>query len=338
MNKKKRNRLLAVFMTLVLTFMSVPTTAKANLPTEEPIVKTYHGYVNGVERTIVLTSDTFGLNTYLKIGEGDFQSIASFSKDSVPDRYCANWILNETVLGFWSYDLTPDFDSIVFTLYRSDVASIITLEEPENFIIAVGYKTLSGETYPLPTFDDMKFIQGVDTSIPAPFYASTPDATPIPTQTPELSSPTPIPVVTEPAVLSTPTPVPTVEPTVAPKSNSTTAPKLSIKRSKTTSTIYEGKKVVSKATLKKGTLTWKRWVEKTKRYKTQTYKGVKSSALILKSKNLVYLSKKGVVDIRSYKTGKRIKRFKKVKEIKCVKGSAVRVELINGKKISIKNL
>lgn len=337
MNKKQRNTLLGILMTLVLTFLSLPITAKASLPPEEPIVKTYVGYVNGIKRTIVLTSDTFGLNTYLKIGEEDFEAVSSFSKACGPDCYSVIWNFTDTIIGYWSYDLAPDFDSIVFTLYDKNVESLI-FEGSGNQEIVTGYKTLSGEIRSLPSFDTIKFIEGADDSIPEPFYASTPDATPIPTQTPELSSPTPIPVATEPAVLSTPTPVPTVEPTVAPKSNSTTAPKLSIKRSKTTSTIYEGKKVVSKATLKKGTLTWKRWVEKTKRYKTQTYKGVKSSALILKSKNLVYLSKKGVVDIRSYKTGKRIKRFKKVKEIKCVKGSAVKIRLTNGKKISIKNL
>lgn len=363
MKKKKRNTLLAVFMTLVLTFLSLPTTAKADISTEQ-VVDIYSGTVNGVERTLVSTLTDSGSKIYFKVGDADFKEIYHSAKQSVVDTHGTIWVADTTldtysIVLYWNYDLTPDMNSITFLEYDFGIESFIT-EGSGSKTIGIGYKTSWGEIMPFPSFSTLKRlasedIPSIDSSIPEPHYIpssktpilptpaatetpelSSPTPIPIATETPELSSPTPIPVATEPAVLSTSTPVPTVELTVAPKS--TTAPKLSIKRSKTTSTIYEGKKVVSKATLKKGSLTWKRWVEKTERYKTKTYKGVKSSALILKSKNLVYLSKKGVVDIISYKTGKRIKRFKKVKSIKYKKESAEKIILINGKKISIKNL
>lgn len=330
MNKKQRNTILVVLMTLVLTFMSVPTTAKADISTEQ-VTDIFSGSVNGVERTLVSTSTDSGIKIYLKVGDADFNEICDFGTQAIVNENGIIWIIQDNVyhtLMCWSYDFDPKMNPVSFTGYDSNVESFI-VKGSGTQTVGVGYKTFSGEIKSFPSFNDMKEIMDADSSIPELHYIPS-------SKTPILPTVTPIPVVTEPAMLSTPTPVPTIEPTVAPKS--TTAPKLSIKRSKTTSTIYEGKKVVSKATLKKGTLTWKRWVEKTKRYKTKTYKGVKSSALILKSKNLVYLSKKGVVDIRSYKTGKRIKRFKKVKDIKCIKGSAVRIELINGKKVSIKNL
>lgn len=330
MKKIHRNTLLALVMALVLTFMSAPTIAKAGIPSEEtysgylngePIVHTYSGYVNGVERTVVLTLDTFGLSTYLKIGESDFENIAICSTDCGPDRYSAIWNLTDTLLGFWSYDLTPDFDSIVFSIYRNDVESLM-YEDPETRSRVIGYKTLSGEICTLPTFDDMKFTIGADDSIPEPFYGSFPDSTPPPKETPSLS-PTPVPVVTA-------TPVPTVKPTVTPKPKATS---LSVKKSKSKSIMYQGDTIISKLTLKEGTLTWNRQGKKTKRYK-----GVKDAALILKSKNAVYVTKKGAAYTVSYKNGKKKRIVKKgAKKILCTKGSAVKIKLTSGKTKSIKN-
>lgn len=331
---KKHRNILALLMTLVLTFVSLPITTKAALPPEEPIVAQYEGYVNGIKRTIVLTSDTFGLNTYLKIGEKDFELISISSISSGPDCYSVIWNMTEaidtTIIGYWSYDLAPDLDAITFTLYDENVESLIFKGTGTQKIVT-GYKTLSGEICSLPSFDTIKFIEGVDPSFPEPFYAFTPDATPIPTKTPELSSPTPIPVTTEPPMLSTPTPVPTTEPTVVPKSVKKALAPRSIKKSKKTTVIKEGGKVVSKTTLNKGKLTWKRLGKKDKQYK-----GVKNAFLIFKSGNLVY-TKKGIIRIVSFKTGKE-KRIKGGKKVICSGGAASMIRMISGRPKNIKNM
>lgn len=329
MTKKSRN-ILALLMTLILTFMSLPITTKAALPPEEPIVKTYKGYVNGIQRVIVLTSGISGVNTYFKIGEEDFHRLSRDTTISGPDNRSVIWNLQKPILGFWSYDLTPNLNSVTFSIYRYDVASVKVEGSGTNEIVT-GYTTLSGETCSLPSFDLLKSIKGVDPSFPEPFYASTPDATPIPTKTPELSSPTPIPVITEPPMLSTPTPVPATEPTVVPKSVKKALAPRSIKKSKKTTVIKEGGKVVSKTTLNKGKLTWKRLGKKDKQYK-----GVKNAFLIFKSGNLVY-TKKGIIRIVSFKTGKE-KRIKGGKKVICSKGAATKIKMKFGRPMNIQNM
>jgi len=125
--------------------------------------------------------------------------------------------------------------------------------------ILVGYKTHTGEEYPLPTFQEMCFMMGVEEgSIPEPKY--------IPSESPD--------------------PTPT--------------PKISIKREKSKTFLYEGNELISKTTLKKGILTWERKGKKKNQYKNVTW-----VAFIEKSRNLVIVYKKGAADVIDVKNGKK---------------------------------
>lgn len=303
MNKKEMNSLFALLMVLVLGMMSFSSIAKAVTPTETVI---YSGFVNGVERKIILsTSDN---RLYLKIGDEETHYC---SGNVALDKYGALWQINSDTLMWTSYEIMSRRDNddslswsslSAFLGYSNDVECFI-FEGSGSQAIAVGFKTLDGESHFLPTFDEMKFMAGVgDISILEPSYIPSPIS----------SSPTETPV----------------EPSTTSGINS----KVSIKKSNSMVSIYEGDTLISSFTLKKGSLTWNMGKNKTKHYKD-----VKYAAFIEKSKNLILVTKKGAVDIVSFKNGKKKRILKKdAKKIVYSNGFGIKIKTTS-KTIDIRN-
>ncbi len=176
--------------------------------------------------------------------------------------------------------IIPSTDFLNPETYVHDVECLVF--DDQGFV--TGYKTTSGETYPILTLDEMKTELGI-----------TDDPTPSPTVAPTLQ-PTVAPTVTPTVVTTTvPTVAPTVEPTVAP----TTEPvaKVFIKKKSGFTAIYSGNSLVHKYKLKKGVLTWTG-------KNTKKIKNVKYAGFIKKSQNIIYMTKSGKAYTLS-KTGKK---------------------------------
>ncbi len=344
--------LLIVFILVVFMVALLSNTAKAEVFTPtETVIKTYTGFVDGVERTLVLTknaSDKF--TPYLKIGDWDnfiYASTNSTILDAGLDKYGTVQILcTDKMPYWWSYDLTPDYTRKEYNVvpnpsdpigYMHDIVSFDFEGTGEDAII-VGYKSVSGETYPLPSFAEMKEVAGSDSPI-EPSYVTTqgtpesptpPTSTPVPptptiprpespsietSAPPTVAPPTQIPPISGSPTLVTPIPTPltstlvpiigtyppsvTVQPTATPKVSKKLSIKTSKKKGKTTSSLCEGNKTVIEYTLKKGNLTWK--VGK----KKGNAKGVKYAGFIKNSKNLFFMDKKGKGFTVSSKNGKK---------------------------------
>lgn len=322
-------------MTLVLGCILFPSTTKAaEIPSSETIVKTYTGSVNGVERTFIITDmghETIG--AYIKIGDGEPRGIWNGNLEALPGKYGEIWIFDkhDTSLIWFSPDLTPISDSnelyripnpnpTDFIDYVHDVESIM-VEGSDNEAIAVGYRTLSGEVYPLPSFNELKAIAAPGSSVPEPRYIPKGMEPDTPTPTPSTpTSVTPMPVAD--------TPVPASD-TPAPKVN---AKKVSIKTEKKAKVLYEGDNFIGQYTLKKGVLTWKGPKKKGK------MKGVKKAGFNEKSKKLVIWTKKGDGYVLSFKTGK-MKRVVKKKVKKFIySGKFVdNIKTTSGKTVNLRN-
>ena len=233
------------------------------LPTEEPpytILKTYTGFVDGVERTLhLIKNDWLEIAAVIEIGTWasnyayrDFDLVTAGL-----DKYgCVQVLTKDNMVYWWSYDLSPNLSNrgcivVPNTLepngYLTDIESFV-FEGTGSAAVIVGYKSLSGQTYPLPSFERMKKIGGFDSPLEpqyVPKELSTPSASRMPTQTPTLA--TPIPTIA--------TDLSVAEPTI-PQNK-----KLSIKKSKkkgvTTYSLCEGNKAVIEYSLKKGKLNWK---------------------------------------------------------------------------------
>ena len=174
-----------------------------------------------------------------------------------------------------------------------------------NFGFVIGYKTITGETYPTLTMSEMKaFLEIPD------------DPTPTPTPTAPVSTPSATPKVTP----TTP-PKNTTDPVVTPKTVTT---KKVVKKKAGYSCLSIGNKVTSKYKLAKGKLTWKG------SSKSKKYSGIKSAAFIKKSGNLVFLTKKGKVYTLSPKGKKKCIVKKKGKKLILKNKFAVKVQV--GKK------
>lgn len=292
---------IAIFMTMVMalvTCFSCPSTV--NAATDSPVVKTQTCIVNDVERTLTVYENS---DVYLKVGQNSPLYITYGHIDVGFDRYGSFWILEDmdTSVRWWNYDFMGIECEDLYPVPRP------TEENPDGYVddveclvydehgFVVGYKTFSGETYPIMTIEEMteQFLAknpgaSVPTLVPGPLPSTDPTPTPTPSTNPG-SDPTPTPVVTPstaPQVTQSPTPVVTPEPTVAP-SNST---KLSLKKESGYTCLYTGDTVTAKYKLtKKGVLTWKSGS------KTKKIKAVKSAGFIKKSKNLIYMTKKGKV-------------------------------------------
>ena len=253
-------------------------------------------------------------SAYLTIGESTPLFIYIGFKSAKFDQYGTIWLIDsrDDAIRWWNYDLSPTnriFHAIDKPTaenpdaFVDDVESFI-LDENNKFI--VGYKTFSGQTYPILTLDEMKEILKDSSSTPTPTPSNIPNV-------PTPPAPTVSPVATPPT---------TNTPAVTPKT--TVAPKVSVKKKAGYSCLSIGNKVTSKYKLAKGKLTWKG------SSKSKKYSGIKSAAFIKKSGNLVFLTKKGKAYTLSPKGKKKCIVKKKAKKLILKNKFAVKVQV--GKK------
>ena len=334
MNKKTQKKYVALLtmLAMVICTMFCTNTAKADtdLPWDESeIAETSTCVVNGVERNLIILKNT---HIYLKLGDASPISVYFDTISTKFDQYGTIWIIDsDTSIRWWNYDLSPNdisFSPILTPTidnpnkFVDDVESFV-LDENNQFV--VGYKTLSGQTYPILTLDEMKEVLKDSSSTPTPTPSSTPTPTPTPTTpaaTPNNSTPS-VPTVS-PVV----TPPTTNTPAVTPKT--TVTPKVSVKKKAGYNCLSLGSKITSKYKLTKGKLTWKG------SSKSKKYSGIKSAAFIKKSGNLVFLTKKGKVYTLSPKGKKKCIVKKKAKKLILKNKFAVKVKV--GKKfINIAN-
>ena len=330
MNKKTHKKYVALLtmLAMVVCTMFCTNTVKADtdLPwNESEVVETSTCVVNGVERSLIVLKNTL---VYLKIGDVSPKLVYLDAKSIKFDQYGTIWAIDaDTSIRWWNYDLAPNDTSFKAILnptadnpngFIDDVESFI-FDENNQFV--VGYKTLSGQTYPILTLDEMKEILKDSSSTPTP----TPTPSNIPTPTPTVPTATPtVPATTPPAPKVSPvaTPPTTSTPAVIPKT--TVTPKVSVKKKAGYSCLSIGNKVTSKYKLAKGKLTWKG------SSKSKKYSGIKSAAFIKKSGNLVFLTKKGKVYTLSPKGKKKCIVKKKAKKLILKNKFAVKVQV--GKK------
>ena len=330
MNKKTHKKYVALLtmLAMVVCTMFCTNTVKADtdLPwNESEVVETSTCVVNGVERSLIVLKNTL---VYLKIGDVSPKLVYLDAKSIKFDQYGTIWAIDaDTSIRWWNYDLAPNDTSFKAILnptadnpngFIDDVESFI-FDENNQFV--VGYKTLSGQTYPILTLDEMKEILKDSSSTPTP----TPTPSNIPTPTPTVPTATPtVPATTPPAPKVSPvaTPPTTSTPAVIPKT--TVTPKVSVKKKAGYSCLSIGNKVTSKYKLAKGKLTWKG------SSKSKKYFGIKSAAFIKKSGNLVFMTKKGKVYTLSPKGKKKCIVKKKAKKLILKNKFAVKVQV--GKK------
>ena len=321
---KKQVALLTLLAMVVCTMFCTNTVkADTDLPWDESeVVETSTCVVNGVERSLIILDDA---SAYLTIGESTPLFIYIGFKSAKFDQYGTIWLIDsrDDAIRWWNYDLSPTnriFHAIDKPTaenpdaFVDDVEAFI-LDENNKFI--VGYKTFSGQTYPILTLDEMKEILKDSSSTPTPTPSNIPTPTPtIPATTPNVPTP-PAPTVSPVA-----TPPTTNTPAVTPKT--TVAPKVSVKKKAGYSCLSIGNKVTSKYKLAKGKLTWKG------SSKSKKYSGIKSAAFIKKSGNLVFLTKKGKAYTLSPKGKKKCIVKKKAKKLILKNKFAVKVQV--GKK------
>ena len=329
MNKKTHKKYVALLtlLAMVVCTMFCTNTVKADtdLPWDESeVVETSTCIVNGVERNLIILDDA---SVYLRIGESAPLLIyVGFNNVSAKfDQYGTIWLIDsrDDAIRWWNYDLSPtelDFYAINKPTaenpdaFVDDVESFI-LDENNKFI--VGYKTFSGQTYPILTLDEMKEILKDSSSTPTPTPSN------IPTPTPTVPAATPnVPTPSVPTVSPVATPPTTSTPAVTPKT--TVTPKVSVKKKAGYNCLSLGSKITSKYKLTKGKLTWKG------SSKSKKYSGIKSAAFIKKSGNLVFLTKKGKAYTLSPKGKKKCIVKKKAKKLILKNKFAVKVQV--GKK------
>ena len=332
MNKKTHKKYVALLtmLAMVVCTMFCTNTVKADtdLPwNESEVVETSTCVVNGVERSLIVLKNTL---VYLKIGDVSPKLVYLDAKSIKFDQYGTIWAIDaDTSIRWWNYDLAPNDTSFKAILnptadnpngFIDDVESFI-FDENNQFV--VGYKTLSGQTYPILTLDEMKEILKDSSSTPTPTPSN------IPTPTPTVPAATPnVPTPSVPTVSPVATPPTTSTPAVTPKT--TVTPKVSVKKKAGYNCLSLGSKITSKYKLTKGKLTWKG------SSKSKKYSGIKSAAFIKKSGNLVFLTKKGKVYTLSPKGKKKCIVKKKAKKLILKNKFAVKVKV--GKKfINIAN-
>lgn len=312
--KKTHKKYVALLTTLAVIVCTLFYTNTAKADTEnswEPsdVVKVSECTVNGSERTLTLlkNGDLYFQATETSSPKFAFLDVMNFGFDKM---YGTVYVLtSENLLGWWNYDLTnsPTLNSVFKNMSnpKDPIGDIEKLLFDENNEFVIGYKTITGETYPTLTMSEMKaFLEIPD------------DPTPTPTPTAPVSTPSATPKVTP----TTP-PKNTTDPVVTPKTVTT---KKVVKKKAGYSCLSIGNKVTSKYKLAKGKLTWKG------SSKSKKYSGIKSAAFIKKSGNLVFLTKKGKVYTLSPKGKKKCIVKKKGKKLILKNKFAVKVQV--GKK------
>ena len=328
MNKKTQKKYVALLtmLAMVVCTMFCTNTVKADtdLPWDESeVAKTSTCVINGVERTLTLLKEG---DSYIQIGNSE-PILISFNMPEVGfDQYGSVWGVYylDTAICWWNYDLSPD-DMTLHNInrptaenpnaYVNDVESLI-FDENDQFV--VGYKTFSGQTYPILTLDEMKSYFP-NTSTPTP----TPTPSNIPTPTPTVPAATPN-VPTPPAPTVSPVAIPPTTSTPAVTKKTTVTPKVSVKKKAGYNCLSLGSKITSKYKLTKSKLTWKG------SSKSKKYSGIKSAAFIKKSGNLVFMTKKGKVYTLSPKGKKKCIVKKRAKKLILKNKFAVKVQV--GKK------
>ena len=312
--KKTHKKYVALLTTLAVIVCTLFYTNTAKADTEnswEPsdVVKVSLCTVNGSERTLTLlkNGDLYFQATETSSPKFAFLDVMNFGFDKM---YGTVYVLtSENLLGWWNYDLTnsPTLNSVFKNMSnpKDPIGDIEKLLFDENNEFVIGYKTITGETYPTLTMSEMKaFLEIPD------------DPTPTPTPTAPVSTPSATPKVTP----TTP-PKNTTDPVVTPKTVTT---KKVVKKKAGYSCLSIGNKVTSKYKLAKGKLTWRG------SSKSKKYSGIKSAAFIKKSGNLVFLTKKGKVYTLSPKGKKKCIVKKKGKKLILKNKFAVKVQV--GKK------
>ena len=312
--KKTHKKYVTLLTTLAVIVCTLFYTNTAKADTEnswEPsdVVKVSKCTVNGSERTLTLlkNGDLYFQATETSSPKFAFLDVMNFGFDKM---YGTVYVLtSENLLGWWNYDLTnsPTLNSVFKNMSnpKDPIGDIEKLLFDENNEFVIGYKTITGETYPTLTMSEMKaFLEIPD------------DPTPTPTPTAPVSTPSATPKVTP----TTP-PKNTTDPVVTPKTVTT---KKVVKKKAGYSCLSIGNKVTSKYKLAKGKLTWKG------SSKSKKYSGIKSAAFIKKSGNLVFLTKKGKVYTLSPKGKKKCIVKKKAKKLILKNKFAVKVKV--GKK------
>ena len=314
MNKKTHKKYVTLLTTLAVIVCTLFYTNTAKADTEnswEPsdVVKVSKCTVNGSERTLTLlkNGDLYFQATETSSPKFAFLDVMNFGFDKM---YGTVYVLtSENLLGWWNYDLTnsPTLNSVFKNMSnpKDPIGDIEKLLFDENNEFVIGYKTITGETYPTLTMSEMKaFLEIPD------------DPTPTPTPTAPVSTPSATPKVTP-----TTSPKNTTDPVVTPKTVTT---KKVVKKKAGYSCLSIGNKVTSKYKLAKGKLTWKG------SSKSKKYSGIKSAAFIKKSGNLVFLTKKGKAYTLSPKGKKKCIVKKKAKKLILKNKFAVKVQV--GKK------
>ncbi len=209
---------------LILGLLLSPSTTNAETDSK-PVLGSYTGSVNGVERTLNVTVNSDGeTELYIKIGDEGPYMIDDHLSNSGFDQYGAVWSQQDNnSLAFWSYDLSPTFQIIRFKFIKDPIdptkdfygiASLV-FKGTGSEAIVVGFRTFSGEIYPLPSFEEMKATVDPNSSVPEPCYVPKKQIS-IPEKTPEV----------ETSIVETPSPSPTVVPaTNAPSKSETPTPK-----------------------------------------------------------------------------------------------------------------
>lgn len=217
--KSKKSRvalsiLLTILILLTRMFPNFTVEAEAKIDSES-IVKTYSGYVNGIERNLIITKTEYdSLRVYIQMGEEESELLFIGILDAAFDKYGSVWVLDslDKTIYWWNYDLTSDDATRWFQTVPNRNDPVGYVHDVDSFIyegsgtqaIIVGYKTTSGEINSLLTFAEMKAIVAPDSSVSEPSYVPKED---IPTQKP---------IVSETPTLAPPTVSETLKPTLAP--------------------------------------------------------------------------------------------------------------------------
>ena len=161
---KKR---ISLCLVAIFVCFSVLTVCKTNVEAKTKIIKSCT--INGIKRNLEIDSNNWV--AYRLPDEYHLWGYVEDEKNVGIDRNGVMWELDiyNNGIRWWSYDLTPKGGEAWLRqitkegLPIDDVESLVF--DNENFVI--GYKTLSGETKPILTFEEMKNILYPDGNIPA---------------------------------------------------------------------------------------------------------------------------------------------------------------------------
>lgn len=264
MKKAKKWIALAFLLTTMIlgSICVLPKITKADmvLPppdiSSETVLKTHTVFVNGVKRTMTLTDlDGFLNRIYLKVGDATPNCVSSYTiLDAGMDKNGVIFELSPGYLQWWSYDLSPNLSFIKWNTINADSGDPVDVESlvfegTGTNATVVGYKTITGQVYPIPTWEEMK----------------------------NIINPTPLPTPTPPAPSNSPVSMPTPTQSIAPTPTASASPTVTSEPvpTATAKPMY---------TLKKGTLTWKAGNKKGKAKNVIEVAYTKSDKLIFRDK------------------------------------------------------